>query len=257
MGIKVKREATKERKNALGRKVVVNRNASGNEAVSKTRTVYSKNGGMVSTKTSYKDRGSMAGKALEKKVDKQMKMPTRVGVIQGKKAIKGGVSDIRKTYGDIAKKGGDITNASSPEGRAFKKAAMEGAKMGATKTSLATKRGMNNAIKRNASLNASEEMAQLGSQVSQSAARGAMNSGKVVQRVKQDSKPIMRKAVKEGPVRPIGKTVKRIEMGSKPIMEKRVKEGPVRRIAEDSAKKYNQEAIKKLVNKYPSYKSKP
>jgi hypothetical protein len=75
---------------------------------------------------------------------------------------------------------------------AFKKAAMEGAKVGTLK--------------------------------------GVMDSGKVVKRIKQDSKPIMRKAIKEGPVTPIGKTVKRIEMGSKPIMEKRVKEGPVRRI---------------------------
>ncbi len=72
MGIKVKREATKERKNALGRKVVVNRNASGNEAVSKTRTVYSKSGGVISEKKSYKDRGSVAGKLLERKVDKSI-----------------------------------------------------------------------------------------------------------------------------------------------------------------------------------------
>jgi hypothetical protein len=86
MADKIK-QTTAARKNALGRTVLVKRDASGKEAVSKTRTVYSKNGGMVSTKTSYKDRGSMAGKALEKKVDKQMKMPTRVGVIQGKKPI--------------------------------------------------------------------------------------------------------------------------------------------------------------------------
>jgi hypothetical protein len=35
------------------------------------------------------------------------------------------------------------------------------------------------------------------------ASRGAMNAGKVVKRIKQDSKPIMRKAIKEGPVRRI------------------------------------------------------
>lgn len=72
MGIKIKREATKERKNVLGRKVVVNRNASGNEAVSKTRTVYSKSGGVISEKKSFKDRGSVAGKLLERKVDKSI-----------------------------------------------------------------------------------------------------------------------------------------------------------------------------------------
>ena len=72
MGIKIKRETTTEKKNALGRKVVVNRNASGNEAVSKTRTVYSKSGGVISEKKSYKDRESIAGKMLENKVDKQM-----------------------------------------------------------------------------------------------------------------------------------------------------------------------------------------
>lgn len=120
MGIKIKRETTTSRKNALGRKVVVNRNASGNEAVSKTRTVYSKNGGLISEKKSYKDRESVAGKMLQNKISKQM-------------------------YG--------------------------------------TKKADN-----------------------------------VVQRIKQDAKPIMQKRIKEGPVRPIGNTVKR------------VKEGPVKRI---------------------------
>jgi hypothetical protein len=72
MGIKVKRETTTSRKNVLGRKVVVNRNASGNEAVSKTRTVYSKSGGVISEKKSFKDRGSLAGKMLENKVDRKL-----------------------------------------------------------------------------------------------------------------------------------------------------------------------------------------
>lgn len=138
MGIKVKREATKERKNALGRKVVVSRSASGNEAVSKTRTVYSKSGGVVSEKKSYKDRGSVAGKLLERKVDKS-----------------------------IAKR--DLANEKQE--------------------SLRRKESMKVAAKNVAPVmrRAIEEARQ---EAGQQVARGAMNAGKVVKRIKMDSKPI-------------------------------------------------------------------
>jgi len=126
--------ADKIRKNLLGRTVTVKREAMSDGALAKTRTVKSKSGGTISSKTSYKDAGSVAGKMRANKINKVAEKKVR---------------DIRKTYGKIAKQGGDITNSNSPEGRAFKNAAMEAAKMGAAKTSMATKRGMKNAIKMN------------------------------------------------------------------------------------------------------------
>ncbi len=120
MGIKVKREATKERKNALGRKVVVNRNASGNEAVSKTRTVYSKSGGVISEKKSYKDRGSVAGKLLERKVDKSIAKRDRANEKQ---------ESLRRK-------------------ESIKNAAMEGAKMGAAKPVAKQSNRIDNKIER-------------------------------------------------------------------------------------------------------------
>lgn len=71
MGIKItKIEANKTRKNLLGRTVSVNRTRQGAAPVSKTRTVTSKNGGVVSSKTSYKDSESVAGKMRSNKIDK-------------------------------------------------------------------------------------------------------------------------------------------------------------------------------------------
>ena len=99
---------------------------------------------------------------------------------------------------------------------------------------------------RNSKLNASEEMAQLkASRGIAGASRGAMNAGKVVKRVKSDSKPLMKKAVKEGPVRPIGETVKRVKMDSKPI------NNSYKMSASDSAKKYTQSEINKFIKKKP------
>jgi hypothetical protein len=71
MGIKItKVEANTNRKNLLGRTVSVNRARQGTAPVSKTRTVTSKNGGVVSTKTSYKDSDSVAGKMRSNKISK-------------------------------------------------------------------------------------------------------------------------------------------------------------------------------------------
>lgn len=71
MGIKItKIEANKTRKNLLGRTVSVNRAKQGATPVSKTRTVTSKNGGVISSKTSYKDSESVAGKMRSNKIDK-------------------------------------------------------------------------------------------------------------------------------------------------------------------------------------------
>jgi len=70
MGPKETRQANTTRKNLLGRTVSVERKQQGNEPASKTRTVISKNGGVVSTKTSYKDGNSIAGKMRSNKIDK-------------------------------------------------------------------------------------------------------------------------------------------------------------------------------------------
>ena len=71
MGIKItKVEANTNRKNLLGRNVSVKRERQGTAPVSKTRTVTSKNGGVVSTKTSYKDSDSVAGKMRSNKISK-------------------------------------------------------------------------------------------------------------------------------------------------------------------------------------------
>lgn len=104
---------------------------------------------------------------------------------------------IRKTYGKMAQQGEDITSPSTPGGRALQ-----------------------NDLK---SLKEKKAIKEGSQEAGQQVARGLMNAGKVVQRVKQGSKPLMEKAVKEGPVRPIGETVKRVKMDSKPIMEKRIK----------------------------------
>lgn len=133
--------ADKIKKNLLGRTVTVKREAMSDGALAKTRTVKSKSGGTISSKTSYKDAGSVAGKMRAKKMN------------------------------------------AAP-----------------AKTSLATKRGINNAIKRNASLNASEEKAQILAAgmagAARGVARGAMNAGKTEKRVKMDSKPLKRNAIK-------------------------------------------------------------
>jgi hypothetical protein len=75
--------------------------------------------------------------------------------------------------------------------------------------------------------------------------KGVMNAGKVVKRVKQGSKPLMEKRVKEGPVRPIGETVKRVKMDSKPI------NNSYKMSASESAKKYTQAEINKFTKKKP------
>ena len=62
--------ADKIRKNLLGRTVTVKREAMSDGSLAKTRTVKSKSGGTVSSKTSYKDAGSVAGKMRANKMTK-------------------------------------------------------------------------------------------------------------------------------------------------------------------------------------------
>jgi hypothetical protein len=62
--------ADKIRKNLLGRTVTVKREAMSDGALAKTRTVKSKSGGTISSKTSYKDAGSVAGKMRANKMTK-------------------------------------------------------------------------------------------------------------------------------------------------------------------------------------------
>jgi hypothetical protein len=62
--------ADKIKKNLLGRTVTVKREAMSDGALAKTRTVKSKSGGTISSKTSYKDAGSVAGKMRANKMTK-------------------------------------------------------------------------------------------------------------------------------------------------------------------------------------------
>ena len=60
----------KVRKNLLGRTVLVKRKAMSDGSIAKTRTVKSKSGGTISSKTSYKDADSLAGKMRANKITK-------------------------------------------------------------------------------------------------------------------------------------------------------------------------------------------
>jgi hypothetical protein len=62
--------ADKIKKNLLGRTVTVQRKAMSDGSLAKTRTVTSKSGGTISSKTSYKDAGSVAGKMRANKMTK-------------------------------------------------------------------------------------------------------------------------------------------------------------------------------------------
>jgi hypothetical protein len=60
--------ADKIKKNLLGRNVTVKREVMSDGSLSKTRTVKSKSGGTISSKTNYKDPESLAGKLRAKKM---------------------------------------------------------------------------------------------------------------------------------------------------------------------------------------------
>lgn len=62
--------ADKIKKNLLGRDVTVQRKTMSDGSLAKTRTVTSKSGGTISSKTSYKDAGSVAGKMRVNKIKK-------------------------------------------------------------------------------------------------------------------------------------------------------------------------------------------
>jgi len=86
--------ADKIKKNLLGRNVTVQRKAMSDGSLAKTRTVTSKSGGTISSKTSYKDAGSVAGKMRVNKIKKAAAEGSRVG---GSK-IDQKISENRKPY---------------------------------------------------------------------------------------------------------------------------------------------------------------
>lgn len=74
----------KVRKNLLGRTVLVKRKAMSDGSIAKTRTVKSKSGGTISSKTSYKDADSLAGKMRANKITKIAQPRTKVSNNMGK-----------------------------------------------------------------------------------------------------------------------------------------------------------------------------
>lgn len=81
----------KVRKNLLGRTVSVKKEAKSDGSLAKTRTVTSKKGGVISSKTSYKDAGSLAGKmqaAKDNRAAKKDERQTLRGIKQMEKGDK-------------------------------------------------------------------------------------------------------------------------------------------------------------------------
>ncbi len=71
--------ADKIKKNLLGRNVTVQRKTMSDGSLAKTRTVTSKSGGTISSKTSYKDAGSVAGKMRVNKIKKAAMEGAKMG----------------------------------------------------------------------------------------------------------------------------------------------------------------------------------
>lgn len=78
----------KPRKNLLGRTVAVKRKAMSDGSLEKTRVVRSKSGGVISSKTTYKDAGSVAGKMRANTIKKTAMEGAKMGVSKTSTATK-------------------------------------------------------------------------------------------------------------------------------------------------------------------------